>query len=410
MATTTINVTNQLQDLQSVTDEGNITTNDINLDNSSIVLENSSRLESGTIDNGAGGGIARVCSIGYQDEWENGVQYFISQNSNQIVWANSINNTIPDANFDVTMGYIPGSIFHDMNNQNKYQCTDNTDGAAVWVPFTDDIPNLQQVTDEGALTTNTISVGNLSGLYSEISGSSIGTASVPNGTYTYMSQDGTIGMNNGDVESALKNTNVTAGNDVVLEFPDKATGSYTIATLDDIPSVPSTLNYGLFSQTANSTTITATTSELTLIDGGVGSLSVPANGFSVGDSFRLDMGGVISAQNNNTITIRLKSGSVSLGSSGALTMPAITNQVWFMTTTFTIRSIGAAGVASIVALSQFHILKAASGTQQGFAWNTVNSTTFDTTIGNTLDITAQWSTNNANNSIYSDIFTLSKTY
>lgn len=184
-------------------------------------------------------------------------------------------------------------------------------------------------------------------------------------------------------------------------------GSKTIVT---IPGPVATTNYGLFAQTANSTTITATTSELTLIDGGVGSLSVPANGFSVGDSFRLDMGGLMSAQNNNTLTIRLKSGSVSLGSSGALTMPAITNQVWFMTTTFTVRSIGAAGVASIVALTQFHILKAASGTQQGFAWNTINSTTFDTTISNTLDITAQWSSNNANNSIYSDIFTLSKTY
>jgi hypothetical protein len=91
-------------------------------------------------------------------------------------------------------------------------------------------------------------------------------------------------------------------------------------------------------------------------------------------------------------------------------MPSITNQVWYLTTTFTIRAIGAAGTASIVVLSQFHVLKAASGTQEGFAWNTVNSTTFSTTISNTLDITAQFSTNNANNSIYSDIFTLSKTY
>jgi len=61
-------------------------------------------------------------------------------------------------------------------------------------------------------------------------------------------------------------------------------------------------------------------------------------------------------------------------------------------------------------LAQFHILKAASGTQQGFAWNTVNNTTFDTTISNTLNVTAQWSSNNANNSIYSDIFVLNKTY
>ena len=170
------------------------------------------------------------------------------------------------------------------------------------------------------------------------------------------------------------------------------------------------VNFRLFAQTGNSTAITATTTELTLIDGGVGTLTVPANGFQVGDSFRLDMGGIMSAQNGNTITIRLKSGSVSLGSSGAMTMPSITNQVWYLTTTFTVRAIGAAGVASIVSLSQFHVLKAASGTQEGFAWNTVNSTTFDTTISNTLSITAQWSSNNANNSIYSDIFTLSKTY
>ena len=407
MATTDINITNTAPDLQSVTDEGNTTNNNINLDNSAIVLDNGSLLQKGTVDNGAGGGIARVCSIGYQDEWENGVQYFLDNNSAQIIRANSINHTVPDTSFDITKNYIVGSIFHDMNNQNKYICTDNTENAATWDLFYEDVPNLQAVTDEGAITTNAISIGDLSGLYSEISGSSIGTASVPNGTYAYMSQDGTVGMNNGDVESALKNTNVSAANNVVLEFPDKTSGSYTIATTDDIQA---TTNYGLFAQTANSTTITATTSELTLIDGGVGSLSVPANGFAVGDSFRVDMGGVMSAQNNNTIRIRLKAGSVNLGDSGPLTMPAITNQVWMLTVNFTVRSIGAAGVASVVALAQFHILKLASGTQQGFAWNTVNSTTFDTTISNTLNITAEFSSNNANNSIYSDIFTLNKTY
>jgi hypothetical protein len=433
MATTTINVTNQLQDLQSVTDEGNITTNDINLDNSALILENSSRLQSGTIDNGAGGGIARVCSIGYQDEWENGIQYFIDQNSGQIIRANSINNTVPGVNHDITMGYIVGSIFHDMNNQNKYICTDNTDGAAVWVAFYDDAQDLQEVTDEGAITTNAIYVGDLSKSYSEISNGAVGTSNVDNGTYSFIGQDGILGLHNGDVESRLKNTDVSSGNNVILEFPDKTSGSYTIATLDDIPpsqvqsdwnqsdntqadyiknkpTITPATNYGLFAQTANSTAITATTSELTLIDGGVGTLSVPANGFKVGDSFRVEMGGVMSAQNNNTLRIRLKSGSVNLGDSGPLTMPAITNQVFMLSVTFTIRSIGAAGVASVVSLAQFHILKLASGTQQGFAWNTVNSTTFDTTISNTLNITGQWSSTNANNSIYSDIFVMNKTY
>ena len=184
-------------------------------------------------------------------------------------------------------------------------------------------------------------------------------------------------------------------------------GSKTVVT---IPGIPTTNSYGLFSQTANSTTITATTDEGTLIDGGVGTLTVPANGFSVGDSFRVEMGGVMSAHNNDTIRIRLKAGAVDLGDSGLLTLPQIANQVWALSVTFTVRSIGGAGTASIVSLAQFHILKKASGTQQGFAWNTINSTTFDTTISNTLNITAQFSSTNANNSIYSDIFILNKTY
>jgi hypothetical protein len=298
------------QDLQSVTDFGNDTTNDINLDNSSLILDNGSKLTKGWIDNGADGGIARECAVNYQDQWENGVQYFINQGG-YIVWANAINNTIPDANYDITMGYIVGSVFYDLNNQNKYKCTDNTDGAAVW---------------------------------------------------------------------------------------------------ELIDVIPATKNYGLFSQTANSTTITGTTSEGTLIDGGVGTLSVPANGFKVGDSFQVQMGGMISAKNNDTIRIRLKTGSVVLADSTPLTMPGITNQVWYLSAHFTVRSIGAAGVASIVTVAQLHVLKAASGTQQGFAWNTVNSSTFDTTIQNTLNITAQFSSNSGLNSIYSDIFILNKIY
>lgn len=311
MATTNINVTTTTPDLQSVTDVDNITTNNIELDNSAIVLENGSYLKSGTVDNGAGGGIARVCSIGYQDEWENGIQYFLDNNSAQIVRANSINNTLPGVNHDITMGYVPGSVFHDMNNHNKYICTDNTDGAAVWVLF---------------------------------------------------------------YENAQPQTNT-----------------------------------GIFAQTGTSTTHTGT-SFGTLIDGGVGSLTVPENGFSVGDSFRVEMAGLLSAQNNNTITIRLKSNAVILADSPALTLPQITNQVFMLSVNFTIRAIGAAGVASIATIAQLHILKAASGTQEGFAWNVVNNSTFNTTITNLLDIQAKFSSSSANNSIYSDMFILNKIY
>lgn len=176
------------------------------------------------------------------------------------------------------------------------------------------------------------------------------------------------------------------------------------------PTQIPTTNYGLFSQTGNSSPITATTIEKTLIDGGVGTLSVPANGFNVGDAFRADFGGLMSAQNGNTITIRVKSGSIVLADSGPLTMPSITNQVWLLSINFVVRAIGAAGVAEIVTLGEFHVLKLASGTQEGFGFNTLNNTTFDTTTSNTLDVTAQWSSNNANNSIYSDLFVLNKIY
>ena len=176
-------------------------------------------------------------------------------------------------------------------------------------------------------------------------------------------------------------------------------------------TLKSAITGGLFAQTGNSTPITATTATQTLIDGGVGSLTVPANGFKVGDSFRVDMGGLMTAKNNDTLRISLTSGAVDLATSSLMVMPTIsTPQVWHMSVNFTVRAIGAAGVAELVTIAQFHILKLASGTQEGFAWNNVNNTTFDTTTMNTLDIVGKWSSNSALNSIYSDIFVLNKIY
>lgn len=167
---------------------------------------------------------------------------------------------------------------------------------------------------------------------------------------------------------------------------------------------------GLFAQTGNATPVSGTTVETTLINGGVGTLSVPANGFSVGDSFEAVMGGVLNVANNQTIRIRVKAGSVVLLDSGAQSITNITNDVFSLNIDFTIRQIGGAGVASIVSLGSFHYTKTSNAATQGFAFNVVNNTTFDTTINNTLDITVQWGSNNAGNSIYSDTFVLSKIY
>jgi hypothetical protein len=108
-----------------------------------------------------------------------------------------------------------------------------------WVLFGADgsgsTPDLQQVTDIGATTTNTITVGNIAGLYSQVLDGAVGTQDAVTGTYAYIDATGYLGLHNGAVESQLLNNNVTNAG-VQLEFPNKPTGSYTIATVDDIPT------------------------------------------------------------------------------------------------------------------------------------------------------------------------------
>jgi hypothetical protein len=170
-------------------------------------------------------------------------------------------------------------------------------------------------------------------------------------------------------------------------------------------------NYGLYAQTANSVIITNTTVESSLINGGVGTLTIPANGFQVGDSFRAVFGGVMNADNNENITIRVKAGSIVLLDSGLQDLgSSVVNDVWSLNVDFTIRALGVAGVASIVSLGAFHYTKTSNGSVQGFGVNVVNNTTFDTTISNVLNITAQWENASTVNNIYSDIFILNKTY
>ena len=177
------------------------------------------------------------------------------------------------------------------------------------------------------------------------------------------------------------------------------------STLSPFPTV-----YGLFSQTGNSIVVSATTVESTLVDGGVGTLSVPANGFSIGDSFSAEISGVLSVGNNQTIRVRVKTGSVVLLDSGNQAITNITQDVWKLVIDFTIRNIGSAGTASIVSLGTFNYTKTSNGSVEGFSFNTVNNTTFDTTISNTLDVTVEWGSNDTENSIYTDIFVLNKIY
>jgi len=117
--------------LQEVTDEGNTTTNDIILDGSAIEVDSGAKLRNGSLDNGFGGGISQECVAGYEQEWENGVQYYFPL-LGDVVYANSINGVAPGVTFDNTKGYVVGSRYRLLSTGIEYICTDATTGAAVW--------------------------------------------------------------------------------------------------------------------------------------------------------------------------------------------------------------------------------------------------------------------------------------
>ena len=180
--------------------------------------------------------------------------------------------------------------------------------------------------------------------------------------------------------------------------------------IDKYVSNPNRFLSGLYTQTGSSASITNTLLEKSLLNTGIGSLSIPANGFQVGDSFHAVLTGHISSVNNHRLEIRVKTGATVLATTDHIIMGGTTNKHWKLELFFTVRTIGASGVASIVTGGSFMYTKDASTAFEGANFSTEVFTGFDTTIPNTLAITAQWDTANVGNSIYSEIVTLTKTY
>ena len=170
---------------------------------------------------------------------------------------------------------------------------------------------------------------------------------------------------------------------------------------------------GIFAGTADSLTLTASTAEQSIFPTAfVGTLAVPPNGFNVGDSFHLVLAGDFSSQNGDTINIRLYGGPTSTILLADLAVPLVASAgVSFeVEVDFQLRNIGIAGVADICSNFDFTYNGGAGGAFRGERGVFQNNTTFDTTIVNTLLVTAQFSTNNANNSIKTLVSKLSKTF
>jgi hypothetical protein len=148
----------QTLDLGNTTGGENILVNNAD----AIELENTSLLKKGTYDFGGDGGISRICSNQYEDMWQNGFRHVFDQSG---FIRNSSNgfDLVPDSSFDVTLRFKVGS-FWTLDNGTTYICTDATEGAAEWELYSvGATPTLQEVTDEGATTTNDITVSKETG-------------------------------------------------------------------------------------------------------------------------------------------------------------------------------------------------------------------------------------------------------
>lgn len=179
--------------------------------------------------------------------------------------------------------------------------------------------------------------------------------------------------------------------------------------IDKYANLP-TANCGLFAQTVTGPSVTGV-AEQSIVGVGVGTLSVPANAFSVGDSFTCALDGLISSTSSSKIHIHVKTLSgVILADTGLVNMAAATNKPWLLNLYFTVRTLGGPGTASISSGGFFSYIRNGGINFEGFVLSTINTSTFDTTVDNTLVITAQWDTASGSNIIQTLNFVLTKVY
>ena len=134
----------QTLDLGNTTGGENILVNNAD----AIELENTSLLKKGTY-NFAGensGGISRICSVGYEDNWQSGIRHVFDDNG-FIRHSTNCFDYVPDSSFDNTLRFKVDSLWT-LDDGTTYKCTDASTGAAVWEQVLN-FPNLGQVLEQG---------------------------------------------------------------------------------------------------------------------------------------------------------------------------------------------------------------------------------------------------------------------
>lgn len=155
---------------------------------------------------------------------------------------------------------------------------------------------------------------------------------------------------------------------------------------------------GLFSATANGT-VANTTAETSIVGAGQGSMTIPANFWTVGKAIRLTINGLYGNQATpGTLTIKIKIGSVVLASAAlTLSASAQTNQAFEISVLLTCRTTGAAG--TIMTTGKIEYEAGSTARSNGDLYNGGTASTVNTTVSGLLDCTATWGTASATNTI-----------
>jgi len=145
------------------------------------------------------------------------------------------------------------------------------------------------------------------------------------------------------------------------------------------------------------TTVTLANSvaETTLTGAGVGSLTIPANSLKIGTSIRITAKGTIGDTGTPTFRLRIKLGATAYIDTGAVTFGAFVGRHgWTLNAEITIRTIGAGGTA----IGNGIMMVSTVGNPDLDSVNEATSA-INTTGALALDVTAQWGTANALNSV-----------
>lgn len=162
---------------------------------------------------------------------------------------------------------------------------------------------------------------------------------------------------------------------------------------------------GVFSQTANKT-VANTVTPTSIIGTGIGSLTIPANIAAVGNCINLRLQGYMDTNNSTTITFEYLYGATSMHTQVVSLAAIPANSQWTMDVMFTVRTIGLTG--TVVINGQFRYDD--SGVLKGSPIVKTTTSTIDTTIANLVDVKATWGTAQPDNTITTQIGSLTTRY